>query len=211
VTKLTAAAPTAPTGPTITLVANAESQSPTIAPNTWVEIKGSNLAPAGDTRTWGSSDFAGGKMPTALDGVGATVAGQPAYIYYISPSQINILTPPGAISGAVAITVENNGMQSSSFTAQAQTESPSFFVFNGGPYVAATHVNGSYLGPSTLYPGLTTPAQPGETVVIYANGFGNTSTPVVPGAETQAGQLGVLTPLWSLQDWSLPVSSSSTW
>jgi len=192
VTKLPAPASTGPPSPTITLVANAESQSPAIAPNTWVEIKGSNLAPAGDMRTWQSSDFSGGNMPTALDGVSATVAGQPAYVYYISPSQINILTPPGAISGEVAVTVENNGTQSSPFMAQAQAESPSFFVFNGGPYVAATHVNGSYLGPTTLYSGLTSPARPGETVVIYANGFGNTSMPVVAGSETQAGELSPL-------------------
>ena len=33
--------------PTITLVANAEGANPVIAPNTWVEIKGSNLAPPG--------------------------------------------------------------------------------------------------------------------------------------------------------------------
>lgn len=36
---------TASPTPTISLVANAESQSATIAPNTWVEIKGSNLLP----------------------------------------------------------------------------------------------------------------------------------------------------------------------
>lgn len=44
-------------GPVISLVANAEGESPMIAPNTWVEIKGSNLAPAGDARIWQGSDF----------------------------------------------------------------------------------------------------------------------------------------------------------
>jgi uncharacterized protein (TIGR03437 family) len=43
-----------------------------------------------------------------------------------------------------------------------------------------------------LYPGLTTPAQPGETIVLYANGFGPTSTPVVSGSETQSGSLNPL-------------------
>src|SRR5579883_1143183 len=38
--------------PAITKVANAEGESAVIAPNTWVEIKGSNVAPAGDTRVW---------------------------------------------------------------------------------------------------------------------------------------------------------------
>ncbi len=36
---------------------------------------------------------------------------------------------------------------------------------------------------------MTTPAQPGETIVLYANGFGSTSTAVVSGSETQSGTL----------------------
>jgi uncharacterized protein (TIGR03437 family) len=175
--------------PTITLVANAEGGVATIAPNTWVEIKGSNLSPAGDTRIWQSSDFVNNQLPTNLDGVSVTVNGVPAYVYYISPTQVNILTPPNPISGSVPVQVSNNGVSSANFMVQAQAQSPSFFVFGGGPYIAATHVNGSYLGPTSLYPGLTTPAQPGETIVMYANGFGPTSTPVVSGSETQSGTL----------------------
>src|SRR5260370_32784031 len=38
--------------PVITLVANAEGEDPTIGPNAWVEIKGTNLAPAGDALAW---------------------------------------------------------------------------------------------------------------------------------------------------------------
>jgi uncharacterized protein (TIGR03437 family) len=180
------------TPPTITLVANAESGAPTIAPNTWVEIKGSNLAKAGDSRIWLGSDFVNGQMPTELDGVSVTLNGQPAYVYYISPAQVNILTPPGTISGSAQIQVTNNGAVSATFAVQAQTESPSFFVFNGGPYIAATHLNGSLIGPATLYPGYSTPAQPGETIVIYANGFGATSTPVVSGSSSQSGSLSPL-------------------
>ena len=156
------------TPPTITQVANAESGAPTIAPNTWVFIKGSNLAKAGDSRIWQDSDFVNGQMPTQLDGVSVTVNGQPAYIYYISPTQFNILTPPGATfrirPDPVSPTTEPPAR---TFTAQAQAESPSFFVFNGGPYIAAVHLNGSLIGPTTLYPGYSTPAQPGETIVIY--------------------------------------------
>jgi len=55
--------------------------------------------------------------------------------------------------------------------------------------VAATHADGTLLGPPTLYPGSTTPAKPGETVVLYANGFGPTSTPVVSGSTVQSGTL----------------------
>ena len=175
--------------PTITFVANAEGGVATIAPNTWVAISGSNLGPAGDTRTWGNSDFVDDQLPTSLDGLSVTVNGVPAYVYYISPTQVNILTPPNAISGSVPVQVSDNGVISANFMVQAQAESPSFFVFGAGPYIAAIHADGSYLGPTSLYPGLTTPAHPGETIVLYANGFGSTSIPVVSGSETQSGTL----------------------
>ena len=43
-----------------------------------------------------------------------------------------------------------------------------------------------------MYPGSSTPAKPGETVVLYANGFGQTSTPVVSGSTSQSGTLSPL-------------------
>ncbi len=176
-------------GPAISAVVNAEGGGAAIAPNTWVQISGAGLAPVGDSRTWQSSDFVNGKLPTQLDGVSVSVNGKSAYIYYISPTQVNILTPPDAISGPVQIVATNNGTVGAAFTAQAQSTSPSFFVFNGGPYVAAVHADGSLIGPTTLYPGSTTPAKPGESVVLYANGFGATSAPVVSGSTMQSGTL----------------------
>lgn len=175
--------------PQVFEVANAEDDSPVIAPNTWMSIYGSSLAPAGDMRIWQTSDFSGNQMPSELDQVSVTVNGKSAYVLYISPSQTDILTPPDSLSGTVQVQVTNNGIRSAAFNVQAQSLSPAFFVFNGGPYVAATHADGSFLGPATLYPGSSTPARPGEVVVIYANGFGATSTPLVSGAKTQSGTL----------------------
>ena len=111
----------------------------TIAPNTWVEIKGSNLAPPGDSRIWQDPDFVNNNLPTQLDGVSVTVNGRSAYVYYISPTQINILTPPDALSAEAQIVVSNNGAASAQFTALAQPLSPSFFVFSDGLHVAAIH------------------------------------------------------------------------
>jgi uncharacterized protein (TIGR03437 family) len=123
-------------------------------------------------------------------------------VYYISPTQVNILTPPDAMQGPVQVVLTNAGVSSAQATVQAQALSPSFFVFNGGPYLAATHLNGSLcttpisgaclIGPTTLYPGSSAPAKPGETVVLYANGFGPTSTPVASGSITQSGSLSVM-------------------
>src|SRR5580692_7240783 len=68
--------------PVITLVANAEGGNTTIAPNTWVEIKGSNLAPSGVSSPdcapgycWQTSDFLNSQLPTKLHGVSVTVNG----------------------------------------------------------------------------------------------------------------------------------------
>lgn len=93
------------------------------------------------------------------------------------------------MQGIVQVVVTNNSAISATFMVQAQAVSPSFFVFKGGPYVAATHADGSYLGPTNLYPGLTTPAKPGEVIALYANGFGPTSVPVVNGSVFQSGSL----------------------
>jgi uncharacterized protein (TIGR03437 family) len=174
-------------GPQVTKVANAEGEGLTIAPNTWVEIKGSGLAP--DTRPWQASDFVDNQMPTSLDGASVSFNGEKAFVYYISPVQINVLTPPDLAAGPVQVVVTNQGQQSASFAATVQEYSTSFFVFNGGPYIVATHLSGSIVGSTSLYPGLSTPAAPGETIVIYANGFGPVSPPVVKGSATQAGNL----------------------
>ena len=74
----------------------------------------------------------------------------------------------------------------------ALQQSLSFFIFGSGPYVIGTHLNGTDLGPTSLYPGLTTPAAPSETVILYANGFGAISPPVAIGSEVQSGNLPTL-------------------
>jgi uncharacterized protein (TIGR03437 family) len=185
---------TATTGPLVSLVANAEGEETTIAPNTWVEIKGSRLAPPGDSRMWQTPDFVGNKMPIQLDGVSVTVNGLSGYVDYISPTQINVLTPPDALPGDAQIVVSNNGAASASFTALTQSLSPSFFVISDGLHVSAIHLDGTPVGPTSFsVPGNTfSPAKPGETISIYANGFGPTSIPVVAGSMTQGGTLSPL-------------------
>jgi len=163
-----------------------------IAPNTWVEIKGSNLAPVGDSRIWKGADFANNQLPVDIDTVSVSVNGKQAYVYYISPSQVNILTPPDAITGPISVVVTVNGVASTAANIPSQAVSPAFFLFSGTPYVAATHTDGTYLGPTTLYPGTTTPAKPGETVILYANGFGATNPAVTAGSLVQSGRLTTL-------------------
>lgn len=131
-----------PTTPIITLVANAFGENPLIAPNTWVEIKGSNLAPARDSRIWQDAGFTNGQLPTQLDGVSVMVNGKSAFVYYISPTQVNILTIPDAISRPAQVQLTTANVTSSA-TVQGQPLSSSFFEFvsaAGKHYVYGRHL-----------------------------------------------------------------------
>ena len=55
--------------------------------------------------------------------------------------------------------------------------------------MAATHADYSIIGPATLYPGLSTPAKPGEEVVLWAVGFGLPAGTLTPGASSQSGAM----------------------
>jgi uncharacterized protein (TIGR03437 family) len=176
-------------GPVISSVTTAGGESLTISPNTWVEIKGANLLP--ENRTWQNTDFVNGQMPVSLDGISVSMNGESAYVYYIGPNQIDVLTPPDLASGPVQVVVTVATVSSPPFASKAQPLSPSLFVFNAGPYVAAAHADASLLGPVGLYPG-STPAKPGETIVLFANGFGPVNLPVIKGSVSQSG---ILSPL----------------
>jgi uncharacterized protein (TIGR03437 family) len=183
-------ASTGVTAPSISAVVNAASGVPGFAPNTWVTITGSNLAPPGDARSWQAADFVGGLMPTVLDGVSVTIGGANAYVAYISANQLNVLTPvPPPANGNVQVTI--NGVAGGAIIAPVTQYSPSFFVLNGGPYVAAVHADGSLVGPSSLFSGDSTPAKPGEVILVYGNGFGPVPGPYTPGSPAQSGSPAV--------------------
>jgi uncharacterized protein (TIGR03437 family) len=148
-----------------------------------VTIKGSGLA--SDTRIWAASDFNGNQLPTSLDGTSVMIDNNPAFVYYISPTQVNVLSPVDSSTGSVTVQLSYNGAASNSMTAQMTEFAPAFFTFNG-TYIAATHADGSLLGPTSLYPGSTTPAAPGETILLYGTGFGPT-TPAIVNGQIQSG------------------------
>ncbi|MDQ2901495.1 MAG: IPT/TIG domain-containing protein, partial [Acidobacteriota bacterium] len=179
-------------------VVNGGSFQPGIAPNTFVTITGSNLAST--TRSWAGPDFVNGKLPTQLDGVGATVNGKPAYVYFVSPKQLDILTPADTTTGPVQVQITNNGLTSATLTAQMQAVSPAFFLIGMGKYVAATHADGSLIGPATLFPGSSTPAKPGETIVLYGTGFGATNPAIPDGSLVTSAAKLVETPTITVGD-----------
>jgi uncharacterized protein (TIGR03437 family) len=166
---------TTPT-PVITAVGNGASYQPGMASATWITVLGSNLSST--TYAWQASDFVNGQLPASLQGVSATVNGMPAFIEYISPTQINLLAPDDTTTGAVQVQVTVAQQPSNSLTVQKSAFSPAFFTIDNGLYAAALHSNYSLVGKPNLIQGATTtPAQPGETILIYATGFGPTNPP----------------------------------
>ena len=67
------------------------------------------------------------KLPQALDGVSITIAGQPAFPAYISPTQINAQVPYG-VSGAVTVVVSVDGVPRNSGNITVQSAGPGVFV-----------------------------------------------------------------------------------
>lgn len=189
--------------PVITSIKTAGSDAPFIAPNAWVQIQGTNLVPVTTPATgviWSNApEFASGRMPTQLSGISVTVNGKPAYIYFFcsaatssicSVDQINILTPLDPTTGQVLVVVTNGGVSGVPFIVTMQPASPSFLQWSLKGHPVVTHAaDNSLLGPTSLFPGLTTPARKLETIIIYGDGFGLPTAALVEGSSSQSGIL----------------------
>jgi uncharacterized protein (TIGR03437 family) len=162
--------------PVISEVTDGAGFRPAIAANAWVAIKGTNLASA--TRTWQAGDFSGNLLPTALDGTFVNINGRPAYVYFISPAQINALAPADASTGSVAVQVVTPAGQS---TVQAQKNdiAPGVFTYphpaTSRLYAAAQLLDFTTIArPGTFLNATTRAARPGDAIILYLSGLGPT-------------------------------------
>ena len=164
------------------IVSAASYKATAVAAGTWITIYGTDLASS--TRLWASKDFVGGALPTSLDGVSVTVNGKAGFVEYVSPGQLNVLTPDDRSTGPVQVQVKTLGGAADPATITLQTTAPALFTFDG-TVAASTHVDGTLIGAPGLFPAApaaTTPAKPGETVVFYGSGFGATNPATSTGA-----------------------------
>lgn len=158
-------------------VVNGASFQAGISAGSWGVIQGTNLA-AG-TRAWQASDFVNGTgLPQSLDGVSVTVDGKPAYIEFISPTQINFVAPASSSLGPVSVQVKNHAGTSNTATAQLQSQAPACFLWNN-KYAAASHQDFSLAASPSVISGAK-PAEPGETIILWGTGFGATAPPADP-------------------------------
>jgi uncharacterized protein (TIGR03437 family) len=108
------------------------------------------------------------------------------------------------------VQLTNNGVPSNSMSVPAQPQSLTLFAFFSTPtksYVYGRHgSDNSIIGPTNLYPGVTTPVKPNESIYIAGNGFGPTDMTVVAGSLLQSGSLPQPWPVIKIGNIPAPVS-----
>jgi uncharacterized protein (TIGR03437 family) len=160
----------APVYSAASIVNAADNQSGQLAPNAIGTIYGVNLAYS--TAAITQNDIQGGALPTVLTGASDTrvlIDYSPAALYYVSPTQINFLVPPDLLPGPVSIYVDVDTLRGPLIELTLAPASPGLFQLDATNAVA-TRADGSVLTPSS-------PAKPGEVVVLWATGLGATAPP----------------------------------
>ena len=126
--------------------------------------------------TTGTWQVTGSTLPTEVNGVGVTVNGTAVPVSFVSNTQVNFLVPATVSTGTAQIQTTNNGLTSAAVTVNVDPLAPAFFTLganatSGNIYIAAEHANGTPIGPAATIKNAT-PAEPGETIVLFATGFG---------------------------------------
>jgi uncharacterized protein (TIGR03437 family) len=155
-----------------------------------VSIFGTQFAAPGTAATNARTPLA-----TTLGGTQVLVNGVPAPLYYVSPGQINFQIPYSLPTGQLAtVQVTSNGTGGNTRSLSINANSPRLLVFasfiSGGYGVIVNGIDGSLTLPTgTNVPGFAThPVKPGETVVVYGVGWGQTTPSVVEGQAAPSTQ-----------------------
>jgi uncharacterized protein (TIGR03437 family) len=92
-----------------------------------------------------------------------------------------VLAPGGIGAGDTAVSVTSAPGHSSTAASTMSDADPALFLWNGR-YAVAQHADYTAVGTPGLFAEMpTTPARPGEAVVLYGAGFGATAPPVAVG------------------------------
>jgi uncharacterized protein (TIGR03437 family) len=157
------------TAVTVTAIQNGASFTGRITPGAFVTIKGTNF-------TTGPLSAAVVPVPILLGGVSVSVAGLFCPIYYVNPTQINLLLPWKTPIGSYPLIVTANGQTVGPTNITITAEAPGIFQY-GANRAVAQNLNNNY---SLNGPGA--PAAAGSTIVVYVTGVGLVSNQPADGA-----------------------------
>jgi uncharacterized protein (TIGR03437 family) len=169
------------------------SPSTTIEPGSFISIYGQNLA----TEFNAPPSF---NFPLRLSGTSVTINGKPAYVYFVSPTQIDVQAPDDTARGTVQVVVQTPSGSATS-TVTLGDFGPSFSLLDTSHVAgiiirndhSGTQAGGVYdiLGPKGSPLGyVTVPAKAGDTVELFGIGFGPTN-PAVPAGHPFSGAANI--------------------
>ena len=121
------------------------------------------------------------------------MGGQPAYVDYVSPGQVNAQVPSNIGTGRQPVVVTTAGGSSDPFNVNVNATQPALlappaFDIKGTQYAVALYPNQLYVLPTGALPGLASRrALPGDTILLYGIGFGGVSDGTLAGV-IDAGQ-----------------------
>jgi uncharacterized protein (TIGR03437 family) len=130
---------------------------------------------------------AGLPLPTTLGGIVVRIGGEPAPLYYASPTQINFLIPKNAAGEDVVVVRE--GIASDAMALPLVPVAPAVFTMDGWPAgpAAATHDDGRLVTAQD-------PALPGEPITLYLVGLGARNPNVLAPEVLPAVRVGAAWP-----------------
>lgn len=146
------------------VVSAADSKSPA-APGGLITVYGTNLSPTNQA----TSQI---PVPTALANSCITVNGQPIPLIFVSPTQVNAQMPFQAV-GAETVVVHTPGGTSDNFNLIVQPNSPA--VFLSGVAGPVTNLPTIIRLANNLLVTDSNPVHPGDSLVIYLTGLGQTN------------------------------------
>ena len=149
-----------------------------VAPGQIVSIFGAGLGPATPVR--GAVDPETGRIPSALGGVSVLLDEEPAPLLYVQESQINAQVPyelAGRSSAQLAVAYGGVGGPRAALAVSPAR--PALFLIPGSMSALVLNENGRLNGAAQ-------PARPGETVMLFGSGQGETSPPGVTGQPASA-------------------------
>jgi uncharacterized protein (TIGR03437 family) len=111
------------------------------APDTFITIYGVRLAY--NTRAMTVDDIRAGVLPTVLIGTGLRVLVNQieANIYYVSPTQVNLLVPPLLVAGPATVQLVVDGLAGPPVNISLSEAAPALFQSDAST-VVATHADG---------------------------------------------------------------------
>ncbi|MCX6638509.1 MAG: hypothetical protein NT090_25930 [Acidobacteria bacterium] len=137
-----------------------------LAPNAIATVYGTGLSFV--TRAVSAEDIRGGVLPILLVGTGVRVSiGEvPAHIYYVSPTQVNLLIPSTLVPGPAELQLTVDGRAGPAVRIQLSAAAPALFSWSER-WIVACRPDGSRVSQEQ-------PARPGDLVILYATGLGRT-------------------------------------